>query len=52
MTNLLYALEETNFEPRLIHYLPVRSDAIYIIGTQVAENSGKLVSFALEVTIW
>ena len=24
MTDLLYALEERNFEPRLIHYLPVR----------------------------
>ena len=38
------------FEPNQIQYLPVRSDSLDIIETQVAEVDGKLVEFSPGVT--
>ena len=38
-------------EPKHIQYLPVRSDVLVIIETQVAENDEKLVEFSLEVAL-
>ena len=40
-----YALEERRFEPKHIHYLPLRSDVIDIIETRADETTWKLVSF-------
>ena len=45
-----YALSERYFEPRLVQYLPLRTDVIDIIETQVAENTGELVNFESGVT--
>ena len=39
-----------SYEPINILYIPVRSDVIDIIETQVAENDGKLVEFPSGVT--
>ena len=39
-----------SYEPRHILYLPVRVDVMDIIETQLAENDGSLVNFALGVT--
>ena len=36
---------------RRLHYIPMRSDVIDIIETPVAEDTGKIVSFALGVTV-
>ena len=38
------------YEPRHILYQPVRVDVMDIIETQVSENDGSLVAFALGVT--
>ena len=45
-----YSSEKRYFEPNEIQYLPVRSDSLDIIGTQVAEVDGKLVEFSPGVT--
>ena len=45
-----YLLEKRHFEPNQIQYLPVRSDSLDIIETQVAKVDGKLVEFSLGVT--
>ena len=45
-----YALPERYFEPRHVQYLPLRTDVIDIIETQVAENTGELVNFESGVT--
>lgn len=45
-----YALNERQFEPNRIQYLPVRSDVIDIIELQVSGNDGKLVEFSPGVT--
>ena len=45
-----YSLREHHFEPRHIQYLPLRTDVIDIIETQVAENDGELVDFISGVT--
>ena len=45
-----YSLEKRYFEPNKIQYLPVRSDSLDIIETQVAEVDGKLVEFSPGVT--
>ena len=39
-----------SYEPNHIQYIPVCSDVIEIIETQVAENDGKLVEFSSGVT--
>ena len=39
-----------SYKPIQIQYIPVRSDVIDIIETQVAENVGKLVEFSSGVT--
>ena len=39
-----------SYEPRHILYLPVRVEVMDIIETQLAENDGTLVDFALGVT--
>ena len=41
-----YSLEKRYFQPNEIQYLPVRSDSLDIIKTQVAEIDGKLVEFS------
>ena len=45
-----YSLRNRYFEPNQIQYLPVRSDALDIIETQVSEVDGKLVNFSPGVT--
>ena len=45
-----YALSECYFEPRHVQYLPLRTDVIDIIETQVAENTGELTNFESGVT--
>ena len=45
-----YSLGHRFFEPNQIQYLPVRSDALDIIETQVAEVDGQLVDFSPGVT--
>ena len=45
-----YSLVSRYFEPNQIQYLPVRSDSLDIIETQVAEVDGKLVDFSPGVT--
>ena len=45
-----YSLRDRYFEPNQIQYLPVRSDALDIIETQVAEVDGQLVDFSPGVT--
>ena len=45
-----YSSEKRYFEPNQIQYLPVRSDSLDIIETQVAEVDGKLVEFSPGVT--
>ena len=45
-----YALSERYFEPRHVQYLPLRTDVIDIIETQVAENNGELTNFESGVT--
>ena len=39
-----------SYEPRHILYLPVQVEVMDIIETQLAENDGTLVDFALGVT--
>ena len=48
LRELPYSLEKRYFGPNQIQYMPVCSDAIDIIETQVAENDGKLVEFSKE----
>ena len=45
-----YNPEEHYFEPKHIQYIPVRSDVLDIIETQVAENTGALTDFTSGVT--
>ena len=45
-----YSLRDRYFEPNQIQYLPVCSDALDIIETQVSEVDGKLVEFSPGVT--
>ena len=45
-----YSLGKRYLEPNQIQYLPVRSDSLDIIETQVAEVDGKLVEFSPGVT--
>ena len=45
-----YSLGNRYFEPNQIQYLPVRSDSLDIIETQVAEVDGQLVEFSPGVT--
>ena len=53
VTNLLWEVpysEKWYFEPNQIQYLPVHSDSLDIIETQVGEVDGKLVEFSPGVT--
>jgi len=45
-----YAPDAQHFESRNILYVPVRGNILDILGTQVAESSGKLVDFLPGVT--
>ena len=45
-----YSLGNRYFEPNQIQYIPVRSDSLDIIETQVAEVEGQLVDFSPGVT--
>ena len=45
-----YNPEEHYFEPKHIQHIPVRSDVLDIIETQVAENTGALTDFTSGVT--
>ena len=45
-----YNPEEHYFEPKHIQYIPVRSDVLDIIETQVAKNTGALTDFTSGVT--
>ena len=45
-----YNPEEHYFEPKHIQYIPVRSDVLDILETQVAENTGALTDFTSGVT--
>ena len=45
-----YASSERYFEPGHVQYLPLHTDVIDIINTQVAENTGELTSFESGVT--
>ncbi len=45
-----YSTRDRYFEPNQVQYIPVRSDSLDIIETQVAEVNGKLVEFSPGVT--
>ena len=50
MREIPYSLEQRQFVPDQVQYMPVRSDVMDIIETQVAESDGKLTDFVSGVS--